>query len=269
MSIVAVATQGTELQHPSLSTASTSGTIPNAFPGIGDDIKQAGYAFAPGAQMAEAMRGLGSMAEWKRFASSWGDLGLDRFMADGGRYRRRRFAAFDMSADTIARKPHQPHYQSRDYNTLNGDIERWFEPVLNENADHLFLRTLFDVCRWAFASAAPAADARWPWHAEMHQFRIEAMTEGVGRPTPEGMHRDGVDWVCVMLIKRENVQSGTTEIFDNASKSVNKFTLTEPLDTVFLNDTRMRHGVTPISRLAPEREGYRDVLVLTFRRDGE
>jgi hypothetical protein len=269
VSIVAVATQGTELQHSSLSTARTSETISDAFPGIGDDIKQAGYAFAPGARMADAIRGLGLMAEWERFAASWDDLGLDRFMADGGRYRRRRFAAFEMSAVAVARKPHQPHYQSRDYNPLNGDIERWFEPVLDENADHPFLRTVFDVCRWAFASAAPAADAGWPWHAEMHQFRIEAMTEGVGRPTPEGMHRDGVDWVCVMLIKRENVQSGTTEIFDNASESVNRFTLTEPLDTVFLNDTRVRHGVTPISRLAPEREGYRDVLVLTFRRDGE
>ena len=269
MSIVAIATQGAELQHPSLLATSTSGTIPDAFSGISNDIKQAGYGFAAGARMAEAMRGLGSMAERERFVSSWDDLGLDRFMADGGRYRRRRFAAFEMSANTVARKPHQPHYQSRDYNPLNGDIERWFEPVLDENADHPFLRTVFNVCRWAFTSAAPVADAGWPWHAEMHQFRIEAMTEVVGHPTPEGMHRDGVDWVCVMLIKRENVQSGTTEIFDDSSESVNRFTLTEPLDTVFLNDTRVRHGVTPISRLAPEREGYRDVLVLTFRRNDE
>jgi hypothetical protein len=269
MNIGAIATQGTELQNTSLSGVSKSGAIADAFPGIENDIKNAGYAFASGARMAEAIRGFGSIAEWKRFASSWDDLGLDRFMADGGRYRRRRFAAFEMSADSVARKPHQPHYQSRDYNPLNGDIERWFEPVLDDNAEHPFLWKVFDVCRWAFASAGPLVDARWPWHAEMHQFRIEAMTEGAGHPTPEGMHRDGVDWVCVMLIKRENVQSGTTEIFDDSTESVNKFTLTEPLDTVFLNDNRVRHGVTPILRLTPEHEGYRDVLVLTFRCDGE
>jgi hypothetical protein len=269
VSIVAIATQGTELQHPSLSVVSTSGTIPDGILRIGSNIKNVGYAFASGARMAEAMRGFGSTAEWERFASSWDYLGLDRFMADGGRYRRRRFAAFEISADAIVRKPHQPHYQSRDYNPLNGDIERWFEPVLDENADHPFLRTLLDVSRWAFTSAGISVDAGWPWHAEMHQFRIEAMPEGVGHPTPEGMHRDGVDWVCVMLIKRENVLSGTTEIFDDSTESVNRFTLTEPLDTVFLNDTRVRHGVTPILRLTPEHEGYRDVLVLTFRRDGE
>ena len=94
----------------------------------------------------------------------------------------------------------------------------------------------------------------------MHQFRIEAGVDNIGCPTPEGLHRDGVDWVSVMLIKRRNVQSGTTEIFYDQTKKSNKFTLTNPLDTVFLDDTRVRHGVTPISRLIQEVEGYRDVV---------
>ena len=69
-----------------------------------------------------------------------------------------------------------------------------------------------------------------------------------------------------MLINRQNVQRGTTEIFCDLTKKSDKFTLTNPLDTVFLDDTRVRHNVTPISRLIKELEGYRDVLVLTFRR---
>ena len=244
-------------------------TVSDLVQGIGNGIKQVGYAFQPGMQMAKAMQGLQSMTDWEHFAASWNDLSLDRYMADGGSYRRRRFAAFGMTADDLQRKSHQPHYQSRDYNPLNGDIERWFEPVLVEIGNHPFLQNLFRVCRWAFSSVEPTVDPVWPWHAEMHQFRIEAANKEAGRPTPEGMHRDGVDWVCVMLIKRENVQSGTTEIFDDLNETVDRFTLTEPLDTVFLNDTRVRHGVTPISRFASEREGYRDVLILTFRRDGK
>ena len=56
-------------------------------------------------------------------------------MADGGRYRKRRHAAFGARAgEPIHRKPHQPHYQSRDYNPLNGGIARWFDPVLPEIA---------------------------------------------------------------------------------------------------------------------------------------
>ncbi len=74
--------------------------------------------------------GPGAVAAWDAFADSWNDLGLDRFMADGGRYRKRRFAAFSASPDgEVVRKPHQPHYQSRDYNGLNGGVQRWFEPV--------------------------------------------------------------------------------------------------------------------------------------------
>ena len=136
---------GIELQPPSVSLKNLIGTISDAFAGIGDDIKQVGYAFQPSMQMAEAMRGLQSMTDWEHFAASWNDLSLDRYMADGGRYRRRRFAAFGMTADDLQRKSHQPHYQSRDYNPLNGDIERWFQPVLAEIGNHRFLQNLFLV----------------------------------------------------------------------------------------------------------------------------
>jgi hypothetical protein len=50
---------------------------------------------------------------------------------------------------------------------------------------------------------------------ELHQFRIEAGDGEAGLPTPEGAHRDGVDWVIVMLIDRVNVASGVTDIFAN------------------------------------------------------
>jgi hypothetical protein len=81
------------------------------------------------------------------------------------------------------------------------------------------------------------------------------------------MHRDGVDWVCVVLVKRENVGSGTTEIYDSIRNVTSSFTLTEPLDTVLLDDSRVRHGVTPIAPLDSSGNGHRDVLVLTFRSD--
>jgi hypothetical protein len=90
-----------------------------------DDV---GFAFAPAAALQQAL-GAVDPEEWEDFARSWNDLGDDRYMADGGRYRRRRFAAFNGSAQGFERKPHQPHYQSREFNPLNGGIDRWFEPV--------------------------------------------------------------------------------------------------------------------------------------------
>ena len=49
---------------------------------------------------------------------------------------------------------------------------------------------------------------------ELHQFRIEARAGQIGQPTPEGLHRDGVDWVLVVLVDRRNVESGVTSIYD-------------------------------------------------------
>jgi hypothetical protein len=237
----------------------------DALAAIRDDLARDGFAFRTGKEMRAIMQPSGLDA-WPAFASSWDDLGLDIYMADGGRYRRRRFAAF-AAADGITRKPHQPHYQSRDYNSLNGGIERWFMPVAEDVAANRFTRGILGLCTIVFDAASAAETPPAPWHVEMHQFRIEPTESGAGLPTPEGAHRDGVDWVCVMLVDRTNVSSGVTQIFGPDRTPLGEFTLTDPLDTVFLDDRRVFHGVTPISPVDPARKACRDVLVLTFRRE--
>lgn len=70
-----------------------------------------------------------------------------------------------------------------------------------------------------------------------------------------------------MLIRRSNVASGVTQIFDPEGKPLGEFTLTDPLDTVFIDDRHVLHGVTPIAPLKSEGKACRDVLVLTYRRE--
>ena len=207
------------------------------------------------------------MKDWSQFASSWENLGMDLYMADGGTYRRRRFAAMRVWAGMIARKPHQPHYQSRDYNPLNGGVERWFKPVTDSATDSTFTRSILGFCQTVFDALGPERASPNAWHVEMHQFRIEANSGQVGRPTPEGRHRDGVDWVCVMLVNRQNVLSGVTQIFDVHGAPLGQFTLSDPMDTVFLDDSRVLHGVTPIEPMDSRDKAIRDVLVLTFRHE--
>lgn len=213
------------------------------------------------ADQTKALLGDEAIAQWKAFADSWNDLGLDTFMADGGRYRRRRFAAFSARPGAVARKPHQPHWQSRDYNPLNGGVQRWFEPVTDAIADHPVTQGLIAAGLSLFGSPAG------PWHVELHQFRIEAKAGEAGLPTPEGAHRDGVDWVIVMLVDRRNVESGVTDIYAPDGTSLGAFTLTAPGDAVFLDDRRVLHGVTPIRPRDESTPAVRDVLVVTFRQD--
>lgn len=209
--------------------------------------------------------GAAALEEWTEFAASWDHLEVDEYMAGGGRFRRRRFALFEASRGLITRKPHAPHFQARDYNPLNGGIDRWFEPVTDQVAANAVTQRLLALCDEAFTRAAGSDAVRW--HVEMHQFRIEPSGKEAGKPTPEGMHRDGVDWVFVGLIARTGVAGGVTGIGDGKGNSLGSFTLVEPLDAVFLDDHRVRHGVTPIEVLEPGRPAYRDVLVLTFRKE--
>jgi hypothetical protein len=229
-------------------------------------ITRTGFAFVRADDMRVVLEGAG-LADWNGFAASWDDLGVDTYMADGGRYRRRRFAVFRATAEGVVRKPHQPHYQSRDYNPLNGDIERWFDPVSDGIGAHPALRAILDSCHRLFHGLTPAVTRPPAWHVEIHQFRIEARAGVEGRPTPEGMHRDGVDWVLVLLVNRINIESGETTIADQRRKPLGSFTLTEPLDSAVTDDNRVYHGVTPVTPLDPTLPGHRDVLVVTFRRE--
>ncbi len=233
---------------------------------IAETLGRDGYAFAHAPQMREALAGL---TDWEGFAASWDRLGLDTYMADGGRYRKRRHAAFSASADEaeLRRKPHQPHYQSRDHNALNGGIARWFEPVEDAVARHPALRAILHACTQVFDGLTDPATRPASWHIELHQFRIEARAGEAGRPTPEGLHRDGVDWVLVLLVRRENIASGETTIHDLEQRPLGSFTLERPLDAAWVDDGRVYHGVTPVEPVESGRPAYRDVLVVTYRRE--
>ncbi|MBY0409408.1 MAG: 2OG-Fe dioxygenase family protein, partial [Burkholderiaceae bacterium] len=109
------------------------------------------------------------------------------------------------------------------------------------------------------------ANAPMQWFVEAHQFRIDT-TDGIGRPTPEGAHRDGVDLVAVFLVGREGIKGGETRVFEATGPGGLRFTLTEPWSLLLLDDARMIHESTPIQPLAED--GHRDTLVVTCRRGG-
>jgi hypothetical protein len=227
-------------------------------------IAQQGYVFVQAPAMRTALAAAGELSDWPVFVASWNDLAVDVYMADGGRYRRRRHAVYTVDASgEISLQAHQPHYQSLHYNPLNGGIERWFEPIIPEIANGACLRTVLAFCRHLFGSLSP--DVRH-WHVEVHQFRIEARVGEQGLPTPEGQHRDGVDHVCVLLVQRVNIAQGTTTVHALNGETLGSFTLTQPLDSALVDDTRVLHGVTPVEPLDPSQLAYRDVLVVTFRR---
>ncbi len=158
--------------------------------------------------------------------------------------------------------PHRPHWQPLEYNALHGGIERWFDPLPDSlSADLNWLQLLRGL-----ANVADALRGAGTWAIEAHPFRIDT-TDGIGRPTPEGAHRDGVDLVVVMLVARHNIKGGETRVFDADGPNGVRFTLNEPFSALLLDDARVIHETTPIQPADPENHGWRDTLVLTFRRN--
>jgi len=235
---------------------------PPDLPALHANLRDEGFAFV----MAPVMRALlhgEALADWDAFAASWNDLAPDTYLAASGRHRRRRHAVFAAGqTGDIVRQPAQPHYQTLHYNPLQGGIERWFEPLTEAVGNGASLRRILAFCRDFFGSLAPATTR---WHIETHQFRIEARHGEHGEPTPEGVHRDGVDYVLVLMIDRRNIASGTTTIHAANHRELGSFTLAQPLDAALVDDARVFHGVTPVTPIDPAQPAHRDVLVVTFR----
>jgi hypothetical protein len=212
--------------------------------------------------------GLGALAEvplseLTALARTWNDLPRDEYLRDGGRYRSRRHACFiqDRTLDTLERTPHRSHWQPTTYNALHGGLERWFAPIEPAVAKAAAWRNLLRRCGDVFALVRPAP----AWYIEAHQFRIDTAT-GIGRPTPEGAHRDGVDFIAIVLVARESVIGGETRVFPLGSAHGERFTLDEPWSALLLDDTKVVHETTPIQSAGDL--GWRDTLVLTYRAGG-
>ena len=189
---------------------------------------------------------------------SWNDLRPDAYLKDGGSYRKRRHSCFVVEGEGVALAPHRAHWQSQEYNALHGGMRRWFEPMQAQTLAHppwaQLLQGLAGVCS--------ALQGERPWYVEAHQFRIDT-ADGIGRPTPEGAHRDGVDFVAVLLVARHQIRGGETRVFEAAGPDGQRFTLEEPWTLILLDDARVIHESTPIQPIGDY--GYRDTLVLTFR----
>ena len=191
----------------------------------------------------------------------WEGLPRDPYLRDGGRYRFRRHSSFEIKGDSLTMVPHRAHWQSVNYNALHGGIERWFEPSQTLLTNNPAWQSLL----LGLAHILNGVKQVNTWFVEAHQFRIDT-TDGIGRPTPEGAHRDGVDFVAVFLLNRVGIKGGETRIFDATGSAGLRFTLSEPWSLLLMNDERMIHESTPIQPLGPH--GYRDTLVLTFRSNG-
>jgi hypothetical protein len=226
---------------------------------LGAVLQQQGYAVVSASQVS-ALAGV-ALPDLQTWRTLWDALPPDHYLRDGGRYRRRRHSCFVLQGDQVTQVPHRPHWQPVAYNALHGGMQRHFEPI---DPAMVAQPAWTQLLGWLGAVCSGLKGAK-TWYAEAHQFRIDT-TDGIGRPTPEGAHRDGVDLVAVFMVDRQGVKGGETRVFDAAGPNGQRFTLSEPWSVLLLDDARVIHESTPIQ--PAEAGGHRDTLVVTLRAGG-
>ena len=191
------------------------------FSEIPHSLKENGFAVVDAAGVSRIAQV--SVLDLQDLRGCWDDMPRDPYLKDGGRYRFRRHASYEAQEGKLMMVPHRAHWQSVEYNALHGGIERWFEPINTALAGNTAWQSLLLGVASLLSGLKPVRT----WFIEAHQFRIDT-TDGIGRPTPEGAHRDGVDFVAVFLVDRHSIKGGETRIFEAGGSSGLRFTLTQP-----------------------------------------
>jgi hypothetical protein len=241
--------------------AMTATPVKDSCEAIASELRCGGYALlAPEPARAGLDLDLDGL---DALAGSWERLPRDPYLRDGGHYRARRHSCFVYIPVTALLSPvaQRPHWQPTTYNALHGGMLRWFEPIDSNVAGARAFHQLLESLGALFAQLQPVER----WYVEAHQFRIDT-AGGIGRPTPEGAHRDGVDFVAVVLVRRRGIRGGETRVFEaNGNRGV-RFAMEQPWSMLLMDDARVIHETTPIQ--SESAEGVRDTLVLTYRARG-
>ena len=201
----------------------------------------------------------------KHFSHEWDRLKLDPYMADGGRYRFRRYGLFNLSIITgrLNCIPDASFYQDININPLNGGKLRKFASLTKDSVENPFLQELmlFDL-----AQLTSTTSVKVDWLIGVHQIRIIAMPGASGNPTPEGVHRDDETYTVQHLIKRHNIDGGVN-YFHGSEREPERYPIVlkqlNYFDSYYFDHT-LWHNVSPITLNMHGSEGYRDVLLIDF-----
>ena len=188
------------------------------------------------------------------FEPFFADLPLDPYIQGG--FRRRRFSRFLWLPEHLTRLEHKYFEQTSAINKLAGGIKRDFP----ELADGLFALPEFQrlVSRFVeFSKIEPETT-----EIGVHQIRIIATAGEVGEPAPEGIHKDGFDFVGIFCISRQNLLGAETHLHEDPAQSPIFAKELQPGEFVLVNDRRLYHFTSGI-RPAGSGDGMRDVFVMT------
>lgn len=199
---------------------------------------------------------------WMQFKDSWNDLHIDEYMNDDGKYRQRRFckAKYNAVDNSLWLKEHDYYFQPTSVNPLNGGLKRWFSYLTGET----FYNAVFNKLLKTMGKELTIITGQEVWDINVYQNRIIAEQGNEGKPSPEGIHKDGVKYSLLLLMNRKNVSGGENTIYDLKKTPLFSHTLKEEGECILFADDPTFHYASEIIQLNKSTPGYRDILVVEF-----
>ena len=180
-------------------------------------------------------------------------LPVDLYIKGG--YRQRRLSQFQISENQLIKLPHGHLFQSRDYNPVVGNVKREFAELDKDLiALEEFKKLLLEFNN--YCKLKPEATIG------VHQIRTICSPNNSGNPAPEGIHRDGCDYIAIVSIDRQNIQGGETHLYLNKEEKPIFKKVLNPGELFLLDDREHFHFTTPIKPVS-DGVGKRDVFVIT------
>jgi hypothetical protein len=205
---------------------------------------------------------------FSQLAQCWNHLGEDPYFgAKGHCYRVRKYSDFFFTPTTgaLQRCDHVAYYQSEKMNQYVGGKVRHFADVDASVYENPFFLNLVQKDFISFPIDAEYYNQRWI--CQIHMIRIVVGANEETAVTPEGIHSDGYPFASVHFIgKSKHLSGGESWVYTWEEKPIISATFEEPMDTLFLEDRRMKHYVTPLK--AKDKEGHRDILAVSFSLPG-
>ncbi|WP_330461999.1 2OG-Fe dioxygenase family protein [Streptomyces sp. NBC_00820] len=228
---------------------------------VAHQIGARGFHFVGGSRFRLDSAHARSLAD---FARAWRELPTDRYLPDGAVYRRRRHARFllDTRTGALTRDTAGGYLQSKEANPLTGGMVRHFAPLLDDQAENRFLRGLVRANAEIFGRCARTVPE--VWSVEVHVIRVVTSGGTATLPSPEGRHRDGFDYIALHHMDRENVVGGASEVYDPGGSLLVRRTYTARLDSLYADDARVLHDVTPVLPRDDGLPGHRDMLLTSY-----
>lgn len=186
------------------------------------------------------------------------------FAGEGERRRRYGRLLVDPRNSTLEVFEHDLFFQAKKFDQLYGDIHRRFAPMEASEIGSPFLQML--TIESYLSLPIPENLRLEPFEISIHMIRIEATpSSGIGRPAPEGIHRDGYHFGSIHLMQRENLEGADNFIYDLQKNAIDKIRLEEPMDSIYFDDAAIFHGVSPFEPRDLHRPATRDMLILLYQ----